>query len=46
MSKGKMTRRAFLASTTTTVLVAGCATTKTNDAKVVPGKISPNEMKA
>jgi predicted dehydrogenase len=44
MSKGKMTRRAFLASTTTTVLVAGCATTKTNDAKVVPGKISPNEM--
>jgi len=43
MSKHDLTRRAFLAATTTSTLaVAGCATT-TNDAKVVPGKVSPNE---
>ncbi len=38
-----LTRRAFLASATTTALLAGCATAKPNTAKVVPGKISPNE---
>lgn len=37
-----LTRRAFLASATTTVVGAGCAT-RVNTAKVVPGKISPNE---
>jgi predicted dehydrogenase len=37
-------RRAFLAAVTTTAVAAGCATTpKMNTAKVVPGKISPNE---
>lgn len=38
-----LSRRAFLASATTTTLMAGCATTKTNTAKVVPGRVSPNE---
>ncbi len=44
MSTHDLTRRAFLAATTTAVL-AGCATgnPKPNTAKVVPGKISPNE---
>jgi len=43
MSRNNITRRAFLAATTTATVAAatGCAT-KTNDAKVVPGKISPN----
>lgn len=41
MSTQEITRRAFLTATTTTAaVVAGCAT---NTAKVVPGKISPNE---
>jgi len=42
MSKNDMSRRAFLAAATTTALAAGCAT-KMNTAKVVPGKVSPNE---
>ncbi|MBI2425050.1 MAG: Gfo/Idh/MocA family oxidoreductase [Candidatus Hydrogenedentes bacterium] len=44
MSDMKLTRRAFLAATTTTAMLtaAGCAT-KTNTAKVVPGKVSPNQ---
>jgi predicted dehydrogenase len=41
MKSGLITRRAFLASATTP-LALGCAT-KVNAAKVVPGKISPNE---
>lgn len=36
-----LTRRAFLAATTTTALVA--ASVRANDAQVVPRKISPNE---
>jgi len=44
MKNNTMTRRAFLAATTTTATaaLAGCAT-KTNTAQVVPGKVSPNE---
>ncbi len=42
MSNSNMTRRAFLATTTTTAGVVLTAA-KPNDAKVVPGKISPNE---
>jgi predicted dehydrogenase len=38
-----MTRRGFLAAATSTAIGAGCATTRVNTAKVVPGKISPNE---
>ncbi len=42
MDKSTLTRRAFLAATTTSAAVAvGCA--RVNDAKVVPGKVSPNE---
>ncbi len=40
MSKHSMTRRAFLAATTTTAVTVLAAP---NDAQVVPGKISPNE---
>ena len=40
MADKKWTRRAFLAATTTTATVAWA---QINDAKVVPGKISPNE---
>ncbi|MBI1319332.1 MAG: gfo/Idh/MocA family oxidoreductase [Candidatus Hydrogenedens sp.] len=45
MSRNHITRRAFLAATTTATVAAatGCAT-KTNTAKVVPGKRSPNEL--
>ena len=44
MSKRQFTRRAFLAATTTTALGAWAQSgTKPNTAKVVPGKISPNE---
>lgn len=46
MDKKKMTRRAFLAATTTTAMVATTTAfggEKTNSAKVVPGKTSPNE---
>lgn len=42
MKREDMTRRAFLTATTTTALLAGCAT-KPNTAEVVPKKISPNE---
>ena len=42
MQHHDLTRRAFLAATTTATLSA-CATTPVNTARVVPGKISPNE---
>lgn len=44
MENMQYTRRAFLAAATTTaaVIAGGCAT-RPNTAKVVPGKISPNE---
>jgi len=41
MNTNTITRRAFLAATSTT-FAAGCAT-RVNTAKVVPGKLSPNE---
>ncbi|MBW7865000.1 MAG: Gfo/Idh/MocA family oxidoreductase [Candidatus Hydrogenedens sp.] len=41
MDKFELTRRAFLATTTTTALVAGMA--RANTARVVPKKVSPNE---
>ena len=45
MNDKKMTRRAFLAATTTTAIVATSTAfgEKTNTAKVVPGKFSPND---
>ncbi len=45
MSMHDMTRRAFLAAATSTAVLSGCATgnPKPNTAKVVPGKLSPNE---
>jgi predicted dehydrogenase len=42
MDKNQITRRAFLAASTTTAVLAGC-TSKPNTAKVVPGKVSPNQ---
>ncbi len=42
MNNQELTRRAFLAATTTATLAA-CQTTTPNTARVVPGKISPNE---
>ena len=42
MSHRTLTRRAFLGAATTTAVLAGCAT-RTNTARVVPRKISPNE---
>ncbi len=41
MSSSKLSRRAFLAATTTTAVTLAAAAP--NDAKVVPGKVSPNE---
>ena len=44
MNQHHLTRRAFLATATTTaVLSANAESPKPNTAKVVPGKISPNE---
>ncbi len=45
MNDGKLTRRAFLAATTTTAILTGCAGKgiKLNAARVVPRKLSPNE---
>ncbi|MCC6796556.1 MAG: Gfo/Idh/MocA family oxidoreductase [Candidatus Hydrogenedentes bacterium] len=45
MSHRDLTRRQFIATTTVGVTAAGCATApeRVNTAKVVPGKISPNE---
>ena len=43
MSTSKMTRRAFLATATTTATLSVAAATAQNTAKVVPGKLSPNE---
>ena len=43
MDHSKLTRRAFLATATTTAAVSLTARAQVNDAKVVPGKISPNE---
>lgn len=40
--KHDITRRAFLATATTSAVATGCAT-RVNTARVVPGKISPNE---
>ena len=43
MDKGAITRRAFLAATTTSAVVALGAAAAPNTAKVVPKKLSPNE---
>jgi predicted dehydrogenase len=43
MSKSDLTRRAFLAVTTSAATVTLTGANKVNAAKVVPGKISPNE---
>lgn len=43
MSMNELTRRAFLAAGTTTAAVVLTGANKVNAAKVVPGKISPNE---
>lgn len=43
MKSSKLTRRAFLATSTTTALASTAWARKPNTAKVVPGKISPNE---
>lgn len=43
MSTSKMTRRAFLATATTTATLSLAAATAQNTAKVVPRKLSPNE---
>ncbi|MDQ1257416.1 MAG: Gfo/Idh/MocA family oxidoreductase [Candidatus Hydrogenedentes bacterium] len=42
MDKNAVTRRAFLATATTTAVAAGYAA-RVNAAEVVPGKVSPNE---
>lgn len=42
MNKSDLSRRVFLASATTTAILAGCAT-RPNTAKVIPGILSPNE---
>lgn len=42
MKDSTLSRRAFLAATTTSTLLAGMAT-RVNAAEVVPGKVSPNE---
>lgn len=42
MSKDTLSRRAFLAATTTSALLAGCVTRRVNTARVVPRKVSPN----
>lgn len=42
MSDSNLSRRAFLAVATTSAALSAC-TTRVNTAKVVPGKISPNE---
>lgn len=43
MSSSKLTRRAFLASATTTALSVHAFAARPNRARVVPGKLSPNE---
>ena len=43
MNDRKLTRRAFIAATTTVVALGGRAKAQTNTARVVPRKISPNE---
>ena len=45
MNETHVSRRAFLAATTTSAILAGCATQKykINTANVVPRKVSPNE---
>ncbi len=44
MDQGMVTRRAFIAAATTTLVVgAAGAADKPNTARVVPGKVSPNE---
>jgi predicted dehydrogenase len=44
MSDHLWTRRAFLAATTTTAAIAAGCASKPNTAKVVPGKLSPNDQ--
>ena len=46
MSSQDLTRRAFLAATTTSALavISGCATTRVNGARVVPKRFSPNQQ--
>ncbi|MBI1318597.1 MAG: twin-arginine translocation signal domain-containing protein [Candidatus Hydrogenedens sp.] len=44
MNTSRITRRAFLAATTTAAASAAIAQDKPNTAKVVPGKRSPNEL--
>ncbi|HOD94965.1 MAG TPA: Gfo/Idh/MocA family oxidoreductase [Candidatus Hydrogenedentes bacterium] len=43
MSPFLLTRRAFIASATTSVLATGAFAARPNTARVVPGKLSPNE---
>lgn len=45
MKQGNLTRRAFLATATTSAVFAGCATRgpKLSTARVIPRKLSPNE---
>ncbi len=43
MKHNNLTRRAFLAATTTTAVVSGLWPTRVNAAKVIPRKLSPNE---
>jgi len=43
MDDKNVTRRAFLAAATTSTVLSACATTRVNTAKVVPGRVSPNE---
>jgi predicted dehydrogenase len=43
MKNNNLTRRAFLAATTTTALVSAAWPTRVNAAQVVPRKLSPNE---
>ena len=38
-----LTRRAFLAATTMSTLLTACASRRINTARVIPGKLSPNE---
>jgi predicted dehydrogenase len=42
MSKEILSRRAFLAATTTSVVLSGCVTRRVNTARVIPRKVSPN----
>ena len=43
MTDNRLTRRAFLAATTTTAITGAAWAQRTNSARVVPRKVSPNE---